>query len=59
MCLLGAAIIEVRMEMASTPTAAIESEGLAGGFRPFFWSLLWFAYFKRSKRVRATFGRNI
>ncbi len=53
------AILVASQILNSSAMASSNASPDAGGARALVGSIVWFSYFKKSRRVRATFGRNI
>jgi hypothetical protein len=56
---LGALLVLAQILDSSSATSSHGSTSDPTGTRMLVGSVIWFSYFKKSKRVKATFGRNI
>ena len=56
---LGALLVLAQMLESSSATSSHSSSSDPTGVRMLVGCVIWFSYFKKSKRVKATFGRNL
>jgi hypothetical protein len=56
---LGALLVVAQILESSSATSSHSSSSDPTGMRMLAGSVIWFSYFKKSKRVKATFGRNL
>jgi hypothetical protein len=56
---LGGVLFIAQIGTAATGSSVEDTHSDAGAFRMIVGSTIWWFYFKKSKRVRATFGRTI
>jgi len=56
---LGALLVVAQILESSSATSSHSSSSDPTGARMLAGSVIWFSYFKKSKRVKATFGRNL
>jgi low temperature requirement protein LtrA len=56
---LGLVLFVLQIASSNTESTPRTSSSDAAGFRMLITSIIWWFYFKKSKRVKATFGKTI